>query len=504
MVLFPRFLRTTVTFLSLGLMAAFSFTLFTSASSAAPLPSSQSSALAASSSSSGFTPGAEWTDQNGNPLQLHGLGIIKVGSTWYGFGEDKTGESSSDAYFQDIPCYSSTDLAHWTYLGKALTMQSSGDLGPDRIVERPKVIYNSTTGKCVMYVHIDTPSYSEAAVGVATSSSVCGPYTYQGSFQPLGFQSRDIGLFQDSDGTAYLLSEDRANGLRIDKLSANYLSVASAVAVLPDYEAPAMVKTGGTYYLFASHLTGWAANDDVYATATSLSGPWSAFRTFAPAGTDTYQSQSANIITVQGASGTTYIYAGDRWTTSDLGTSPLIWLPLNINGTTVTMGWYNQWSLNLSAGTWSAGASLPPSGPNVLVNSHSGMVMDASGGSTAAGDPIIQWADNGGANQQWTLDLSSGDLYTLVNVNSGKCLGVPSASVTEGVQLEQLACDGSPSQEWAAEAVGSYQSSSDSSFVLASLNSGLLAEVEGNSTTEGAPVDQWAANGGANQAWTIG
>ena len=111
---------------------------------------------------------------------------------------------------------------------------------------------------------------------------------------------------------------------------------------------------------------------------------------------------------------------------------------------------------------------------------------------------------NGGANQKWTLDLAGGDLYTLVNVNSGKCLGVPSASATEGVQLEQLTCDGSASQEWAAEAVGNYQSSSDSSFVLASLNSGLLAEVEGSSTAEGAAVDQWAANGGANQTWTIG
>ena len=53
-------------------------------------------------------------------------------------------------------------------------------------------------------------------MGVATSPTVCGHYTYRGSFRPLGFQSRDIGLFQDEDGTAYLLSEDREHGLRID------------------------------------------------------------------------------------------------------------------------------------------------------------------------------------------------------------------------------------------------------------------------------------------------
>jgi hypothetical protein len=451
-----------------------------------------------------FTPGTAWTDQGGNALQAHGLGIIKVGSTWYAFGEDKTAESSANAQFQDIPCYSSADLAHWTRQGQALARQSSGDLGPGRVIERPKVIFNAATGQYVMYLHVDSSSYSEAKVGVATSSSVCGPYAYRGSFQPLGFQSRDIGLFQDTDGSAYLLSEDRANGLRIDRLSADYLSVTSAVAVLPDYEAPAMMKIGGTYYVFGSHLTGWSANDNVYATATSLAGPWSSASTFAPARTSTYQSQTANIITVQGSAGTTYIYAGDRWTTSNLGTSPLIWLPLTIQGTTVTMGWYNQWSLDTSAGTWSASASLPPSGTRVLTNQNSGMAMDVAGASKTAGALVIQWPANGGANQEWTLQPVSGNVFTVHNANSGLCLDVPGSSATEGVQLDQGTCNGRAGQEWAFEAVGSYQSASDADFVLASMNSGMTAEVKGNSTASHAQVDQWPSNGGANQVWITG
>lgn len=59
-----------------------------------------------------------------------------------------------------------------------------------------------------MWMHIDDPTYIEAKTGVATSSSICGDYNYLGSFQPLGYQSRDMGLFQDTDGTAYLLTED--------------------------------------------------------------------------------------------------------------------------------------------------------------------------------------------------------------------------------------------------------------------------------------------------------
>jgi hypothetical protein len=75
-------------------------------------------------------------------------------------------------------------------------------------------------------MHIDSSSYGEAKVGVAVGNSVCGSYKYQGSFQPLGHQSRDMGLFKgcsldlqlffvysnyaglDDDGTAYLLTED--------------------------------------------------------------------------------------------------------------------------------------------------------------------------------------------------------------------------------------------------------------------------------------------------------
>jgi hypothetical protein len=50
----------------------------------------------------------------------------------------------------------------------------------------------------------------------------------------------------------------RANGLRIDKLSSDYLSVASATYLYAeDYEAPAIYKSGSTYFMFASHETGW-------------------------------------------------------------------------------------------------------------------------------------------------------------------------------------------------------------------------------------------------------
>src|SRR4051812_26841522 len=40
-----------------------------------------------------------------------------------------------------------------------------------------------------------------------------------------------------------------------------------------------------------------------------------------------------------------------------------------------------------------------------LVAHNSALTLDVQGGSTAPGAPVIQWYDNGGANQRWTLPI---------------------------------------------------------------------------------------------------
>jgi hypothetical protein len=240
----------------------------------------------------------------------------------------------------------------------------------------------------------------------------------------------------------------------------------------------------------------------VYATATSLTGTWSAFRDFAAGGTDTYNSQTANIIPVQGSSGTTYIYAGDRWTTSDLGASPLVWLPLTISGTTVSVGWQNSWTLDLTTGTWT-GTSNPAAGTYRLTSASSGLLADVSGGATADGSKVIQWSPTGGTNQQWKLARVSGNVYTITGVGSGKPLEDPGSSTATGTQLDVWTANGGANQQWALEATGSYTSSSDASYVLVNLASGLVADVTGASSSTGATIEQWTPNGGSNQTWKL-
>jgi hypothetical protein len=189
---------------------------------------------AAEAATATVVPGTMWTDTAGNRLQAHGAGILRVGSTYYMVGEDKVAGST----FTAVACYSSTDLVHWTRQANALSRQASGDLGPGRIVERPKVIYNSTTGKYVLWTHIDNTSYSDQRAGVAISDTPCGPYTYLGATRPLGHPSRDLGLFKDDDGIGYLIHEDPAAGMRIERLSADYTSAQSTVATFASLEVP--------------------------------------------------------------------------------------------------------------------------------------------------------------------------------------------------------------------------------------------------------------------------
>src|SRR6478735_2416768 len=103
-------------------------------------------------------------------------------------------------------------------------------------------------------------------------------------------------------------------------------------------------------------------------------------------------------------------------------TSCTAWLPMTIRGTTVNVGQYPTWSLDATAGTWTAGSGLPTPGIHTLTSPNSSMVMDVSSGSTANGADIIQWPSNGGNNQQWNLTKVADNVYTLKSVKSGLCL----------------------------------------------------------------------------------
>ncbi len=56
-----------------------------------------------------FHPGDVWPDDRGRHIQAHGGGILKLGGTFYWFGEDRSQQNGSSRRY--VSCYSSTNLA---------------------------------------------------------------------------------------------------------------------------------------------------------------------------------------------------------------------------------------------------------------------------------------------------------------------------------------------------------------------------------------------------------
>jgi len=139
-----------------------------------------------------------------------------------------------------------------------------------------------------------------------------------------------------------------------------------------------------------------------------------------------------------------------------------------------------------------------PDGTYVLVGLNSGMALDNPGFSTMAGKQMDQWPLNNGSNQKWTITNLGNNTLRLVNQASGLSLGVRSGSLTNGAAVEQNTWTAATSQQWVVTSTGKL-----GYFTLKNLNSSQMLDVVGAATNQGALIDQWPANGGANQQWHL-
>ena len=341
-------------------------------------------------------PGEVWKDVAGTLIQAHGGHIQKLKvmepesgelvEKWWWVGEDKT-----YGYRGGINAYSSTDLINWTFEGTVMRNVSSreqletepyfidlyGDYSEEQldrvyecindttsVIERPKMIYNEKTGKYIIWFHADGPTatssanYAAASAGVAVSDSPTGPFKFidryrlntcpenQKDFYPKSKgMARDMNLFIDDDGTAYIIYSSEENlTLYISKLNEEYTYLATTpenavygedfIRIFPgaQREAPALFKRDGKYYLMTSACTGWAPNPAKYAMADSIFGTWTDMGD--PCVDDisrtTFYSQSTCIFCYD-EERDYYIYMGDRWNSDDLANSRYIWLPISFD-----------------------------------------------------------------------------------------------------------------------------------------------------------------------------
>ena len=70
----------------------------------------------------------------------------------------------------------------------------------------------------------------------------------------------------------------------------------------------------------------------------------------APPETNTYRSQSSNLIKIIGSRKTTVIYVGDRWNREDLPDSRYIWMPLDMAGGRMSLPEPRPWRIDVATG----------------------------------------------------------------------------------------------------------------------------------------------------------
>ncbi|MDQ6422809.1 RICIN domain-containing protein [Paenibacillus sp. LHD-117] len=441
--------------------------------------------------------GFQFKDTSGNPIQAHGGGILKSGSYYYWFGENRDGTNY-------VSVYRSADLKNWEFRAHVLSKTSAPELATANI-ERPKVIYNASTGKYVMWMHKENGvDYGEARVAVASASSIEGPYTYHGSFRPLGYDSRDMTVYNDN-GTAYLISATQVNAdLNIYRLSSDFLSVDSLVTTLWDNqyrEAPALFKRGSTYFLVTSGATGWNPNQAKYATASSITGTWSSLVNVGNA--NTYQSQSTYVLPVEGSSDTSFLYMGDRWAGAwggPVNTSEYVWLPISFpTSTSMSLNWYDQLTIDAAAGTLS-GSTNPPVNTTSwykFKNRGSGLILGVTSGSTANNAVIEQYSDGGWTSQHWQFTDVGGRYYKIKNRNSGKIFDITSGATTDGATLIQYTDNGGLNQLFRVISAGSGY------YKLMNVKSRKVITITDGSTSNGADAIQMTDDGGTDQQFSF-
>lgn len=148
--------------------------------------------------------------------------------------------------------------------------------------------------------------------------------------------SRDMTLFKDDNGKAYLIySSEQNNTMQVCLLSDDYLrptKTFTRILVNRRREAPALFKNSGKYYLVTSSCTGWSPNAATYAVADKPMGPYKEYGNpcKGPGAELTYEAQSTFVLQVKGKPGS-YIFMADRWNKLDLEKSDYLWLPLTVD-----------------------------------------------------------------------------------------------------------------------------------------------------------------------------
>jgi len=357
-----------------------------------------------------FSPGSVWLDDHGVAINAHGGGLLFDGGVYYWFGEHKVAGPAGNRAQVGVHVYSSHDLYHWSDRGIALAVSDdpASEIARGCIIERPKVVRSTATGKYVMWFHLEFRGhgYATARAGVAVSDTPVGPYRYVGSFRscagvwPMnlpaeqrvelseaelavftrrgrpstrptttttssrpapppalwlrrdfrgGQMVRDMTLFVDDDGHVYAVySSEENDTIQIAQLTDDCLHTdGKYVRVFPagQNEAPVVFKAHQKYWLITSGTTGWAPNAARLAVADSIWGPWKKVG-------NPCVGTAREMATTFGGQGTFalpvdggVIFMADRWNPRNPIDGRYVWLPVQFRDGVPSLAWQERWDL---------------------------------------------------------------------------------------------------------------------------------------------------------------
>lgn len=325
----------------------------------------------------GFRPGLPWLDTDGNNINAHGYCVLKHAGKYYWYGSHKiAGKTESEKNEAGVRCYVSSDLLNWKNSGLLLSVTSKGqhpEVADAGILDRPKVVFNPTTRKFVMYFKLYPPKAAGgtagtdvAYVGVATASEPLGSFEYQGKFTGAGSPagSGDFAIFQDDDGAIYHIAVRKPDkALVCGRLSKDGMRPDGDYVVMEGIthatEAPALFRCNGKFHLLGSGSTGWDPNPARMFVADRIAGPYH------PLGNPcqgvnphnqlgpekTFGGQSTFVMPAPW-NPDEWIAMFDIWNPQDPINAGYIWLPFRLEKDNPVIRWQTEWK---------PGALLPPS-----------------------------------------------------------------------------------------------------------------------------------------------
>lgn len=320
-----------------------------------------------------FKPGKSWTDTDGNLIQTHGGSVLYHNGTYYWYGENKDNYvAGGKNWHNGVCCYSSNDLYNWKNEGIILEPQSkfSDPMHPQRIMDRPHIVYNERTGQFVMWVKFagseaEPTNWLIQYMGIAVSEDIKKPFKMIKTINPLDMVMGDFDLWVDPrDGKGYFIADRVHTEVIIADLNSDYTDVTGYYSTHFPHkqppqarEAPSFFKHDDRYFLLTSGTTGYHPNPTEIAAAPLMHGP---YQVLGEACVNDYKHTSfdcqfSSVFPHPTRYGL-YIAIGDRWMaktskvngkeeaeTSEAG---YIWLPVRFEGDKAWIEWRDEWTLD--------------------------------------------------------------------------------------------------------------------------------------------------------------